>query len=173
MAGLMAVRLRDLARQTLLEAGGRGFVRFAEAGCALLVTDAVRRCSDVNALEQALKCAGFSCFEQDGLLHLAPQDVLLRTFICPQEPPIVRWEESVHPAQTLASRWLSAPEETLTTEGRQLIVDTMRLTGAPGKDVLAGLEALRAHAAVMLRRGDRSGMHEAGAILAQWCQYQE
>ena len=172
MADLIAVRLRDLARRTLMEAGGRGFVRFAEAGGALLATDAVRRCGDRDALLHALEGGGFACCEQAGLLYLSPQDALLGAFIGPEEPPVIRWEEMIHPAQALAVRWLSAPEMALTQSGRQLIMDALRLTGTPGKDVLAGLDALRAQAAVMLRSGDRSGMREAGAILAQWCEAQ-
>lgn len=172
MADLIAVRLRGLARRTLIEAGGRGFMRFAEAGMALLVTDASRRCEDIGALVRALEGAGFSCHEQDGLLYLIPQDERLKAFIGPQEPPVVFWEELIYPAQALAVRWLSAPETVFSAAGRQLVLDTLRLTGAPGKDVLSGLELLRAQAAVMLRTGDRSGMREAGAILAQWCEEQ-
>jgi len=172
MAVLMGVRLRDLARRTLLDAGGRGFMRFAGEGGALLVTDAVRRCDDPDALVQAMECCGFSCCVQEGILYLTPQDVLLKAFIGPQEPPQIHWEEMVHPAQALAARWFSAPETALTPAGRQLVIDTLRLTGAPGKNVLSGLDALRAQAAVMLRSADRSGMHEAGAVLAQWCSEQ-
>lgn len=172
MAELMAVRLRNLARRTLVDAGGRGFMRFAEEGNALLVTDAGRRCDDPVALARALECAGFACSNQDGLLYLTPQDMLLKAVIGAQETPAICWEEMIHPVQALAVRWLSAPETALTQAGRQLVMDTLRLTGAPGKDVLAGLDALRAQAAVMLRSGDRSGMYEAGAVLAQWCVYQ-
>jgi len=32
-----------------------------------------------------------------------------------------------------------------------------------------GLDALRAHAAMMLRRRDDSGFYEAGAVLLDWC----
>ena len=113
---------------------------------------------------------GFACAAQDGLLYLTPQDTLLEAFIGRQEPPVIDWEESVHPAQALACRWLSAPETAFTAAGRRLVMDTLRLTGAPGRPVMAGLDALRAHAAVMLRSGDRSGMHAAGAILAKWCE---
>lgn len=172
MADLIAVRLRDLARKALLDAGGRGFMRFAEAGAALLVTDAVRRCEDADALIQALECSGFSCCAQEGLLYLTPQDALLRALPGPQDAPEICWEEMIHPAQALAARWLFVPEAALTTAGRQLAVDTLRLTGAPGKDVLSGLDALRAQAAMMLRSADRSGMREAGAVLAQWCAHQ-
>ena len=171
MADLIAVSLRDLARRTLLEAGGRGFMRFSEAGGALLVTDATRRCSDSAQLLRALEGCGFACEEQDGLVYLSPQDALLRAYICLQDEPEIAWEAMIHPAQALAVRWLSAPEAALTQAGRQLVLDTLRLTGAPGRDVLAGLDALRAQAAVMLRSGDRSGMRQAGMVLAQWCTY--
>ena len=39
--------------------------------------------------------------------------------------------------------------------------------------VLSGLPALRAQAAVMLRRGDRSGLHEAGALLKEFCEQEQ
>ena len=171
MADLMAVRLRDLARGALMDAGGRGFMRFAEAGDALLVTDAVRRCEDSAQLARALEGGGFACAERDGLLYLSPQDALLEAVICPQDAPAIDWEAMIHPVQALAARWLSAPEAALTQVGRQLVLDTLRLTGTPGRDVLAGLDALCAHAAVMLRSGDRSGMRQAGRVLAQWCAY--
>ncbi len=171
MADLIAVCLRDLARRTLLEAGGRGFMRFSEAGAALLVTDATRRCGDSAQLLRALEGCGFACEEQNGLVYLSPRDALLRAYICPQDAPEIAWEAMIHPAQALAARWLSAPEAALTQAGRQLVLDTLRLTGAPGRDVLAGLDALRAQAAVMLRSGDRSGMRQAGMVLAQWCAY--
>lgn len=169
MAGLTAVRLRDLARQSLMEAGGRGFVRFAEGEDALLATDAVRRCADIPALVHALETAGFSCLLRGDLLCLTPRDTLLKAFISPQEPPEIRWEESIHPVQAIAARWLLAPEAAFTGAGRQLVMKTLRLTGMPGRDVQGGLDALRAHAAVMLRAQDRSGMREAGAVLKEWC----
>lgn len=169
MASLIAVRLRDLARRALMEAGGRGFMRFAEGEDALFVTDAVRRCSDVPALVRAMEVGGFACLLREGLLFLTPADALLRAFIGPQEPPEIDWEEPNHLAQALAARWLCAPEAAFTDAGRRLVLEALRLTGTPGRDVTGGLEPLRAHAAVMLRAQDRSGMREAGAILREWC----
>lgn len=169
MAALIAVRLRDSARGALMQAGGRGFVRFAEGEDALFVTDAVRRCEDIPALVRAMEAGGFACRERNGLLLLTPTDALLSAYIGPQEPPEIDWEELIHPVQALAARWLCMPGAALTEAGRQLVLKALRLTGTPGYDVRRGMEPLRAHAAVMLRAQDRSGMREAGAILKEWC----
>ena len=61
----------------------------------------------------------------------------------------------------------------LTAAGRELLLSALRATGMPGADVCAALDALRGRAAVMLRAGDRSGMRESGAVLAQWCRMKE
>lgn len=173
MAYLTAHRLRDRAREAMLGAGGRGFMRFAPQGDALLATDAARRClggAALARLEEAFLRAGFSAVEQDGLLLLTPQDALLEQGAEEADRAETDWANPEHPAQALAARWLACGKEALTPDGRRLIVDTLRLTGTPGLDVLDGLGALRAHAAVMLRKGDRSGMHIAGAILTNWCE---
>ena len=55
--------LRAMAREALLHAGGRGFMRFAPSGGALLITDAPRHCgeeADRRRLCGALRAAG-SC----------------------------------------------------------------------------------------------------------------
>lgn len=171
MARVTALRLRDSAREAMLLAGGRGFMRFLPEGEALLVTDAMRRCEDDAArgrLTAALEAAGFACRAQDGLLLLTPDDDVLCAAEC-GAPCEVDWESALHPAQALACRWLAEDRQRLTAAGRQLALDTLRLTWQPQDKVLAGLPALRAQAAVMLRCGDRSGLHPAGAILREWC----
>ena len=45
------------------------------------------------------------------------------------------------------------------------MLETLRLIWQPQACVLEGIDALRARAAVMLRVGDASGLHEAGAYL--------
>ena len=82
----------------------------------------------------------------------------------------VCWESPLHPAQALAGRFLAAEKRPLTPDGRQLILETLRLTWLAPDRVLSGLPALRARAAVMLRRGDRSGFCEAGAVLKEFCE---
>ena len=169
MALLIAQALRDSAREAVLACGARGFVRFGAAGGALLMTDALRRCADgPERLTGALEARGFCCCAQDGLLMIVPSDALIAG-ACAADAPPVRWDSPLHPAQALARRWLGAPPVLLTPAGWRLAVETLRLTGMPGADVCAGLSALRAQAAVMLRAGDRCGMHESGAVLAQWC----
>lgn len=171
MAALTAAALRDGARAAMLAGGGCGFMRFCiEEPDALLVTDALRRCGDDvqrARLLHALEDAGFACREQEGLLLLAPADALLREAGGEQAVEIC-WDSPLSAAQSLSLRWQRVPPLPFSKAGRRLVLDTLRLTGLPGGDVLDGLCALRAQAAVMLRSGDRSGMHEAGALLGRW-----
>lgn len=172
----MAVSLRDRARQAMLESGGRGFMRFAPEGGALLATDALRRCGNAEqkaALVSALEGCGFACREEGGLLLLAPDDAWLSSVQAHETHAAVDWESALHPVQALSARWCAQPACALTAAGRQLIVDTLRLTGLPGGRMLEGLDALRAQAAVMLRSGDRSGMRAAGIVLWDWCEKEE
>ncbi len=173
MARVMALALRDRARAAMLGAGARGFVRFLPDGPALLVTDACRRCEGgAQALEAAFEAAGFRCQARGELIELTPKDALLTDVAAPQAVEI-DWGSPLHPAQALARRWMRTPRRPLTAAGRQLVIDALRLTWLPQERLLAALDALCARAAVMLRSGDRSGMHEAGAILAQWCEQTE
>lgn len=172
MARVTALRLRARAREAMLSAGGRGFVRFLPAGGALLATDAIRRCADeaaCAALTDALTQAGFVCEERGGLLALTPADSVLSA-LSGGEGTAVDWESPLHPAQALANRFQAEDGQPLTDAGRQLIVETLRLTWQTPEMLLAGLPALRAQAAVMLRGGDRSGLHEAGAVLCEYCE---
>ena len=172
MARVTAVSLRDQARSAMLAAGGRGFMRFPEQG-ALLVSDAVRRCrdeADKARLLDTMKDAGFDCCELDGLLMITPCDALLAQIIC-DGCGMIDWDGPLCSAQALAVRWLRRERQPLSPAGRQLIVDTLRLTWQ--NRVLDGLTALRAQAAVMQRKGDTSGFHESGAVLKNWCDMQE
>ena len=171
MARITAIALRDKARTALLAAGGRGFVRFPDQG-ALLVSDVLRRCeseADKQKLMAALWQAGFAGSEQDGLLMIMPSDALLADMDC--DACRIDWDGALHGTQALAARWLAKGKRPLTHAGRQLIVDTLRLTWQDR--VPDGLRALRAQAAVMQRSGDTSGFYEAGAVLANWCKEQE
>lgn len=172
MACVTAVSLRNAAREAMLSAGGRGFVRFMDSG-ALLVSDAVRRCEDDAAkqkLVDALDQAGFSCDEQEGLLMIDPQDELLDAIVY-DGAFSVRWDGELYAVQALAARWMRRKRQPLTPAGRQLIIDSLRLTW---QDHMAdGLTLLRAQAAVMQRSGDTSGFCTAGAVLADWCDRQE
>lgn len=172
MARVTAVSLRNRAREAMLLAGGRGFVRFMDSG-ALLVSDAVRRCADEAAkqrLMDALHLAGFDCREQDGLLLMDPSDALLEEIAC-ETGAAVDWSSPRCAAQALAARWLKRQALPLTEAGRQLIVDTLRQTWQQRAE--DDFSALRAQAAVMQRAGDVSGFYQAGAVLAHWCEEQE
>lgn len=170
MARVSAAGLRDRARDAVIAAGGRGFVRFAPPGGALLITDALRRCTDaaqVKKLIDALEEAGFACRQRDGLLWLTPQDDLLRCEA--DEYPAADWQLPLYELAALAVRWASVQPQEFTPAGRRLMLETLRLLWQPRDKVLAGMNALRAQAAAMLREGDRSGLHEAGWILYDWC----
>lgn len=172
MAGVTAVSLRDAARNALLAAGGRGFVRFPECG-ALLVSDAIRRCESDAAKEMltnALSQAGFDSNEQDGLLMISPRNELLEAISYDGDFSI-NWDGALCDAQALAMRWLRRKKQPLTPAGRQLVMDALRITWH--SRMTDALVQLRAQAAVMQREGDVSGFRETGAVLAQWCDRQE
>ena len=174
MADLTAIALRVKAREAMIKSGGRGFMRFAPQGKMLLITDAPRREQDAGVqLADVLRAEGFACTLEDGMLSLAPQDELVLALVRDIALQEICWQSQLHPAQALALRWAGQAQLPLTENGRQLITDTLRLTGQPGICVMDGLAALRAHTAVMLRAGDRSGMYEAGRILMQWCEKEE
>ena len=170
MAHVNAVELRSCARDAMIAAGGRGFVRFAPPGGALLLTDALRRCTDdaqARRLTDALERAGFACSTEGGMLLLTPRDELLR---CGADALPLQ-DESLPLCETrmLAVRWMKSRPQALTDSGRQLVLETLRLLWQPKDKVLAGLCALRAQAAALLREKDTSGLHEAGCILYDWC----
>lgn len=166
---MTAQQMRALARETVLACGGRGFMRFADSGDALLVCDAARRCGEDEAqrMSAALEEQGFTVCVVDGLMLISPGDEMIASIGA--DMPKIRWADMDYAAQALAARLLKSPQLPLTPAGRALTGEALRLTGRPGEDVLAGLGALRAQAALMLRNGDRSGMYEAGAILKAWC----
>ena len=171
MARVTALSLRAAAREAMLAAGARGFMRFLPPGGALLATDAVRRCgsdAEKTALTSALKAAGFDCCEKNGLLMLTPIDVLLCGVAC-GEADVIDWTSPLHRTQALGLGWTRKKKKPLTQEGRQLIIEALRLSWQQPKQTEEGLDALRARAAVMLRRRDDSGFYEAGAVLLDWC----
>ena len=172
MARVTAVSLRDKARGAMMAAGGRGFMRFPESG-ALLVSDAVRRCGSDEAkaaLVAAMAQAGFDCREQDGLLMLRPQAAVLES-IAYEDGFSINWESTLWQTQALAVRWLKCDKQPLSPAGQQMVIDTLRLTW---QDRMADdWMVLRAQAAVMQREGDTSGLYQAGAVLANWCDRQE
>lgn len=173
MARMTAAMLRSLARETMISGGGRGFMRFLDSGDMLLVTDAPRRSAD-DTQKDNLMCAfagaGFACREQDGLMLLAPGTAMLEGVACPSKIMEPDWNDPRCGVHALALRWLSKETKPLTPEGRQLILDCLRLTWQPEARVIAGCMQLRAQAAVMQRNRDYSGLREAGAILYDWCQ---
>ena len=167
-----ALRVRALAREAVLGAGGRGFVRYLPPGGALLATDALARCADAaqeKCLTDALTAAGFDCVPQGALLGLTPADALLLRAAGGDVPPVwIDWDGPLAPAQALAARWLQKPRLPLTNAGRALAMETLRLLWQPRVRVLTGLGGLRALAAANLRAGDASGAHEAGCYLSAW-----
>lgn len=170
MAMLTALALRARAREAMLLSGGRGFMRFADGG-ALLVTDAPRHGAHEEAagrIASALEARGFVCRVTDGLMEITPGRALLENLEAGVCTP-VDWESPLAPAQALGARWSREKKRPLTPEGQALVVQTLRLLWQPEDRVLAGLSALRGQAAVMLRKGDRSGMAQAGGLLGEWC----
>lgn len=157
--------MRQLARDTLIASGGRGFMRFLPAGGELFVSDAPRHGTVKN---DALEAAGFLCREQEGLLYITPGDGLLRFCGENVQKEPVQWDADDMPMRALAARFLREESLPLTDGGRQMILETLRLLWQDDRRVAAGLCGLRARAAVLLRNGDRSGLFEAGALLEDW-----
>ena len=160
-----------MARDALLSAGGRGFVRFAPPEGALLVTDAPRHCGEEGRHAQldALQAAGFDCRESDGLLWLSPGDALLGALFGAGRSVCVDWEAPLCAVQELAVRFGREGRQPLTPAGRQLVLEVLRLLWQEEQRVLKGVDFIRMRAATMLRAGDRSGFGEAGILLAAWC----
>ena len=173
MAGMSPAQLRALARDAMLESGARGFMRFTEVEGALLATDAAARCADGGqALCRALAAAGFVCGRRGALLLLAPGDALLGRLCERAGGASVDWESPLHTAQAFALRLMRCGDMPLTDAGRGFVLDTARLLWQPEARVLAGLGALRAHAARLLRENDKSGFAPAGRLLANWADAQ-
>lgn len=170
MAGV--TRLRDAARNALLNAGGRGFVRFLSEGDALLVSDAPRRCGseeEIARLVRGLEAEGFFCRVRDGLMHITPGDALLLA-LCDAQPERIQvdWSHPLWEAMALCGRLLRERPLALDADGRRMLIETARILWQPKDKALAGLTALRARAAALLRSGKRSGLYETGRLLCGW-----
>ena len=95
--------------------------------------------------------------------------------LCAAQPPqqATNWESPLYQAQALAARLLDEAALPLDEGGKTLVLETARLLWQPREKVLSGLPALRARIAVRLREKERSGLHEAGRLLAGWLSQQE
>lgn len=171
MAGVTA--LRDAARAAILSAGGRGFVRFLSQGDALLISDAPRR-GESGPLIAELGEAGFDGVVREDLLYITPGETLLLE-LCARQPEgiDVDWNGPLFETMALCERLLGEAPMPLDEGAGQLLMETVRLLWQPEEKVLAGLPALRARIAVRLREGKRSGLHEAGRLLAGWLEENE
>jgi len=144
-------------------------MRFAEEGNSLLVCDAAARCEDHGeALCAALREAGFLCRRDGALLCLVPNDALLERLCEQAAAPQVDWASELYPVQAFAARLLREERAEMTESGRAFVLQTARLLWRPAPQVLRGIAALRAQAAVLLREGDRTGFARAGAMLCNW-----
>ena len=170
MAAVSAKSVRDRAREAIFAAGGRGFVRFLPSGGALLVSDAARRCENAQALLDACRAAGFAVEEKNGLLDLTPEDGVLRALCdaCTQTLRIDDWDGEAASAGAFAIRLMRKKDTTLTADGRQLVLETLRLLSQDDAHILMGLEGIRARAAAQLRHRDESGLRAAGVLIADW-----
>ena len=174
MAHLTVTGLRDLARETMIACGARGFMRFAREGDALLVTDAAARCQDGGeAMREALTLAGFRCRAEGALTLIASGDALLARLCESTGELAMDWESPLHPVQAFAARLMREEETALTDSGCSLVLMAARLLWQPQDKVLSGLTELRALAATRLREHDRNGFYQTGRLLANWCLEQE
>ena len=163
--------LREQARAAMLSCGARGFMRFAQEGEGLLVTDAASRCGDGGAaLVAALEQAGFVCRGDGRLMRITPGDALLERLCAAGGEPAIDWDSPLHPAQALAARLMREAHAPLNSAGRALVLSTARLLWQPEDRVLAGLADIRALTAVRLRGQNRNGFYQTGALLANWCE---
>lgn len=173
MAALTAEGLRTLAREATLRVGARGFVRFLPKGNdALLVTDAlIHEGGDLARLQPSLEAAGFDARVRGRLLMLTPCDALLTQMAQQEASPTCEWDWDCAwaPACSLAHRWMRAPDVPLSSLGRALALETVRLLRQPQEQVLSGLSELRARSAVMQRMGEIGGLRLCGGILWNGC----
>lgn len=169
MACLTPAGLRSLMRDTLLAAGGRGFVRFARAGEGLLVTDALRRVADEaerRKITDALEAAGFVLLpEADGLLSVLLGDALLAQLGGEAVCAAIDWTSPLHPMVSLGMRLAAREIMPLTEDGRRLVFLALRILWQEDAQVLSGLSELRALAAAMQRKHDVSGFALCGQLL--------
>ena len=167
MAAVSAQEIRGKAREAIFASGGRGFVRFLPSGGALLVSDALRRAENGDALQDSCRAAGFETEESGGLLLLTPTEETLRALYRPCGLQ-VNWEEETAFAAAFAQRLLRKKDVPLTAEGKQLVLETLRLLSQDDAHILRGMDTLRALAALQLRRKDESGLFASGALIAEW-----
>ena len=120
----------------------------------------------------ALGESGFVCQSDGGLLLITPGDALLERLCAGEDAPCIDWDSPLHPAQALAARMMRERCTPLDHSGRRLVLLTARLLWQPRDKVLAGLQDIRALAAVCMREGNRNGFYQAGRLLCNWCQEQ-
>ena len=171
MAPLSAAALRDEVRGILRSVALNGFVRIAAPGGALLVTDVLRRASGTQTDEALglLEAAGMECREDDGLLWISPGQARMRRIAEAAEQAVTekvlcqggRLTAEISFAMRLL---LCQKTEPWSRQGEQLFLEALRLPDCGGVE-WPEAERLRPPAAVMLRRHDRSAMHETGALL--------
>ena len=148
-------------------------MRFLSQGDALLISDAPPR-GESGPLIAALCEAGFDSALEDGLLLIMPTEVRLLALSRMQPDSIITDRESpLFETMALCERLLGEAPMPLDEGAGQLLMETVRLLWQPEEKVLAGLPALRARIAVRLREGKRSGLHEAGRLLAGWLEENE
>lgn len=172
MEVLSAAVIRDEVRRLFQAAALSGFVRIAPAGEALLVSDVIRRASPAHRAdcEALLQDRGFTWQERAGLLYFSPAAGQLQKLAGKLDVSAFerRMREKAVPceADALAERLLRCPPQTAwSLEGTQLLLEALRLP-APTAKGWPETDMLRPGLALMLRRHDRSAMHETGRVLA-------
>ncbi len=177
MAVLTVGDLRASVRAAMLDAGLRGFVRFAPEGDdALFLSDALSRGAveeKAASFLQALKKGGYTAMyrlTQSGtLLALMPGDFLLFDLAeGASMPQRFDWDSALAPVYALADRWMRALDKAPDMDGKRLMLETARLLWRPRQQVIEGLHGLRVRASVMQRRGECGGLRVCGGMLANW-----
>lgn len=171
MEELTAIVMRDELRACLAMYDGRGTVYFArEEGPLFYCSTAMRHEATVlQELVEAFNRMGYMCSLSDGKIAIWPDDTYLRAMAFAHLPQCGNEMQC-----TIAGRLCLHKTEQLTCQGRQLIIEVLRLDRlavSTGQDRMgnrklnADIDRIRQRAAILLRRGDTSGLHEAGCFL--------
>ncbi len=165
MRGNEGKRLHALAREALGDA--RGFVRWADAPDALLVSDAGRHALPEKPLN-ALRDLGFRVWQRDDLTWLdAPDDAYARALAA-------RWRDKLPVAAPLALRSLcdgllrQPCEQADTPDARRMIRSAWQALSGEDARAWAWADHVRAEAAIRMREHMYDGLYACGVLLAQY-----
>lgn len=174
MEELTAIIMRNELRACLAIHGGGGTVYFAREDGPLFYCSIVveHEATVLQALVEAFTRMGYTCRLTDGKIAISPDDTYLQAMAFAHLPQCGNemW-------CTMAKRLCLHNATRLTCQGRQLIIEVLRLerfAATAEQDRLGNrfkwklnvnIDRIRQRVALLLRCRDTSGLHEAGCFL--------